>query len=329
MAALKRQNILKNYLLFISEYVSLLLLIAGLDEGLQTRNTEYLGTITSDGSRPVKLPKFLEPVEEQDLNGTRDNELEFLERHLLFNEEMPHVAITGEAGQGKTNLVGQFATLLASRYQGSYHLVKLSKNAFGADTEWRGQEEKKCKELEDFFRNNPNYILVIDEFHVFVNYGKDDFSGRLGLADKMKEFLEKKEVRMICLTTKTEFDRYVAPDRALARRFPYKINVKGLDTSTLESLRKSKVKGLVEGLKGNYDDRFFSEQQVDRVVNLFKTYASRVPHHLKSPNFESLVVEDVKARLRMLREKNDQSSVVDLFTLFNEAIKEMVERSEE
>ena len=330
MAALKRQNILKNYLLFTSEYISLICLFAGIDKGLETGDTEYLATTPSGRSGSVRLPNFLEPVEEQDLNGTRIEELEFLERHLLFNEEMPHVAITGEAGQGKTNLVGQFATLLASKYKGSFQLVKFSKNAFAAHTEWRGQEEGKSTELENFFNKNPTFVLVIDEFHTFVNYGKDDFSGRLGLADKMKEFLEKKEVRMICLTTKTEFDRYVAPDRALARRFPYRKNIKGLDPGALNNLRRSKVKGLIEGLKDSHEILFRSGQE-NQVVELFQHYAQIVPDYLKSPYFESLVVADVKSRLLVLKEKKGegvqeqaQSSGVNLCELFEKTIEDMV-----
>ena len=340
IAALKRQNIWKNNTLFLSEYISLYFLLSRVDKGLQISNTKYLESSPRGRSGAVKLPKFLEYIKPQAMNGTRERELEKLQIHSLYNNAMPHVAITGEAGQGKTNLVGQFATLLAEKYPDSYKIVKFSKNAFGADTEWRGQEEKKCKELEDFFTKNPNYILVIDEFHVFVTYGKDQYSGRLGLADKMKEFLEKKEVRIIALTTRSEYDRYVVPDPALARRFPYGINVKGLDPRALELLRINEIERLVQDLKntqGIHGIQFDKEQAL-RISKLFQDVEPCIPCHLKSPFFETLVVETVKAQLLFEQEQaqggeeqaqggeeQDKSSTADyLYHKFFEVIEEMI-----
>ena len=324
MAALKRQNILKNYLLFISEYVSLLLLIARIDKGLETSDTEYLGTITSNRSEQVKLPNFLEYVRPQALNGTRNNELESLEETLVWNKEQPHVMILGEARQGKTNLVEQFASYIEQKYPGKYKLVKFSRSAFGSNTSFHGQQEEKQLKLQKFFERNPNFILVVDEFHVFVNYGKNQLTGIMGLGDNLKEFLDDNKVRIIGLTTSAEFYRYVNTDPAISGRFPYTIQVKGLSSEVLHSLRLQQVQSLFESLEGIDGIEIHAEQTL-KIVELFEQVESKLPNHLKSPYFEKLVGGGVRARIeRLIREGS--YSQVDLCDIYARVIRELIAR---
>ncbi|MBK5257366.1 MAG: ATP-dependent Clp protease ATP-binding subunit, partial [Vicinamibacteria bacterium] len=129
--------------------------------------------------------------------------------------------LVGEAGVGKTAIVealalrgvaGKDAEVLGGR-----RIIELNVGALLAGTDYRGEFEKRMKELLDELRASPEVILFIDEIHTIVGAGRAG-SG-LDAANLLKPALARGEIRVIGATTLDEFRQTIEKDAALERRF--------------------------------------------------------------------------------------------------------------
>ncbi len=159
-------------------------------------------------------------------------------------------ALTGMAGVGKTAVVEGLAALFeqvkaavaangraavhnlrAMLGDETYELIKkmgprfkfrsLNINRLVAGTKNRGDFEARLEavldEIKASKKNGITEVLVIDELHRFVGMGSAE--GITGGDQALKPALARGEVQAIGMTTKEEFNKHIASDRALARRF--------------------------------------------------------------------------------------------------------------
>jgi ATP-dependent Clp protease ATP-binding subunit ClpC len=147
--------------------------------------------------------------------------------------------LVGEAGVGKTAIVEALALrgVLGKDAEvlGGKRIIELNVGALVAGTDYRGEFEKRMKELIEELRASPDVILFIDEIHTIVGAGSAG-SG-LDAANLLKPALARGNLRVIGATTPDEFRNSIEKDAALERRFE-RINVPepSLD-ETLEILR--------------------------------------------------------------------------------------------
>ena len=139
----------------------------------------------------------------------------------LARSTKSHPLLVGEAGVGKTAIVeaialrgvaGKDPLVLAGK-----RIVELNLGALIAGTDYRGEFEKRVKELLDELKASPDVILFIDEIHTIVGAGRAG-SGP-DAANLLKPALARGEVKIIGATTHKEFRESFEKDAALERRF--------------------------------------------------------------------------------------------------------------
>lgn len=151
----------------------------------------------------------------------RRNELVQLYKNLLRIKKPSNIVI-GKAGIGKSALYELFAQeIVAKRVPKQLEdiiLVDMNIGASLAGTKYRGEYEAKIKKVIDLIEKHPNIVLVIDEIHQIVGAGESSES-TVDLSNMLKPYLARGKVRIVGCTTKEEYEQYIKPQEALARRF--------------------------------------------------------------------------------------------------------------
>lgn len=181
----------------------------------------------------------------QDIQG-RDKEIEMLYR-ILERPKTPIAILIGHAGVGKTALVEEFAKQLNSgnyntRLKYNYMLLSLRLGMLGSigasklqstlatilDT-LKNFETLAQQALKD---DNLRIVLFIDEIHMSVTiFGPGTKIG----GDVMKDVLARSPLRVICATTRREYDSTIATDQPFAQRFK-QIEMNELDKPIVEKI---------------------------------------------------------------------------------------------
>lgn len=129
--------------------------------------------------------------------------------------------LLGEAGVGKSALAEGLAQQIADGTAPSELLDKrvlsLDLDALNAGTQNRGMLEEKTQKLFDELRYDPDVVLFIDELHRITGNASGDQNDNL--AERLKPPMARGEFSVLGATTLDEFNRDVAKDPALARRF--------------------------------------------------------------------------------------------------------------
>ena len=165
----------------------------------------------------------------QDIQG-RDKEIKMLYR-ILERPKTPIALLVGHAGVGKTALVEEFAKQLNSgtydtRLNYNYMLLALRLGNLASIGVAKLQSTlatlldtlKKFEGAAQKALNDPNIriVLFIDEVHMMVTiFGPGTKIG----GDVMKDVLARSPLRVICATTRREYDSTIAVDKPFAERF--------------------------------------------------------------------------------------------------------------
>jgi ATP-dependent Clp protease ATP-binding subunit ClpA len=205
-----------------------------IDDGRERRDGE-LARFTMDLTAEARAGR-LEPVR------ARAEEISRL-IDILLRHGKNNPALVGPAGVGKTAIVDGFAQRIAA---GAVPLVLrdvrvLSLDHVGllAGTTYRGQYEERIRALVEQTSASPDVILFIDELHNLIGQGTA-MGAAMDAANMLKPALVRGEFRVIGATTDEEYDRWIAGDPALERRFQ-KVVVRELGVSeTLDILRARK-----------------------------------------------------------------------------------------
>ncbi|EDO7887838.1 AAA family ATPase [Campylobacter coli] len=167
---------------------------------------------------------------------------------ILSRRKKNNPILIGEAGVGKTAIVEGLALAIAEK--------KVPKNLqntkiFSLDiagllsgTKYRGDFEKRIKEVLEGLQKLPNAILFIDEIHTIVGAGATGES-HTDFSNLLKPALSNGTLKCIGATTFMEYKNTFDKNKALSRRFA-KINVD--EPSQEEAFQ------ILQGLKSKYED---------------------------------------------------------------------------
>ncbi|MBP3756763.1 MAG: AAA family ATPase [Prevotella sp.] len=176
----------------------------------------------------------------------RDAELERTIQ-VLCRKDKNNPLHVGEPGVGKTALVYGLARLIEKgdvpeRLKGS-RIYMMDLGTMLSGTQFRGDFEKRIKEVMEGVSEEGNAIVYIDEIHNLVGAGAVGESS-MDASNMLKPYLESGKVKFIGSTTYDEYNRYLQKSRGLVRRFQ-QIDI--LEPSIDETIR------IVKGLKRNYE----------------------------------------------------------------------------
>ena len=174
---------------------------------------------------------------------------EELERtiQVLCRKDKNNPLHVGEAGVGKTALVYGLTAMIErgdvpERLKGAKVYI-MDMGTMVAGTQFRGDFEKRIKQVMDGLAAEGNTILYIDEIHNLVGAGRNGDSA-LDASNMLKPYLESGTIRFIGSTTYEEYNRYIAKQKSLVRRFQ-QIDIP--EPSIDEAV------AILNGLKGSYE----------------------------------------------------------------------------
>ena len=162
---------------------------------------------------------------------------------ILLRHGKNNPVLVGPAGVGKTAIADGFAQRIAS---GDVPLVlrdvsvlSLDHVALLAGTTYRGQYEERIRAIVHETTQSPDVILFIVELHNLIGQGTA-LGAALDAANMLKPSLVRGDFRVIGATTDEEYDRWIAGDPALERRF-HQVMIRELGVpETLDILRARK-----------------------------------------------------------------------------------------
>lgn len=236
----------------------------------------------------------------------------------------------GESGVGKTALVYGLTAMIErdnvpERLRGA-HVYMMDMGTMVAGTQFRGDFEKRIKQVMEGLANEGNAILYIDEIHNLVGAGRSGGDASLDASNMLKPYLEGGRIRFIGSTTYDEYNRYIAKNKSLTRRFQ--------QIDIAEPTEEDAIK-IMEGLKKGYEefhgvkyaagtmeyavrqtarhisDRFLPDKAID-LIDEAGAYRETHPTKQKRQTVDRRLMADVLAKMcridaAALREQDNES----------------------
>ena len=248
----------------------------------------------------------------QDIQG-RDKEIKMLYR-ILERPKTPIALLVGPAGVGKTALVEEFAKQLNS---GSYDTklnynymllsLRLGNLASIGVSKLQSALSKLLENLKDFetlaqsVLKDPNLriVLFIDEVHMMVTiFGPGTKIG----GDVMKDILARSPVRVICATTRREYDSTIAVDQPFAQRFK-QIEMNELSKPIVRQICKNWWQKVAPDLDA------LPEPLINRIIDANESYRSDSAEPRKTID----ILEDLVSYSRITGNQADDHVVNQIF----------------
>ena len=153
----------------------------------------------------------------------RDNELKQVYRIMLKTSKR-NVIIYGDAGAGKTAVGEKFtyeiANGLCPEKFANFKVFEMSVRHFILNCENENQANEKMNKLLDFIeKQKEDIILLIDEIQTILGKGGMFDNKKINLSATFKPILARGDLRIIGITTRSDYIMNFAEDTALSRRF--------------------------------------------------------------------------------------------------------------
>lgn len=166
---------------------------------------------------------------------------------VLCRKDKNNPLHVGEPGVGKTALIYGLTALIErgevpERLRGA-RVYMMDMGTMVAGTQFRGDFEKRIKMVMEGLVQEGNAILCIDEIHNLIGAGRNG-DASLDASNMLKPYLESGAIRFIGSTTYDEYNRYIAKQKSLVRRFQ-QIDI--AEPSVDDAIR------IVEGLRPSYE----------------------------------------------------------------------------
>lgn len=241
----------------------------------------------------------------------RENELQRTIQ-VLCRKEKNNPLHVGEPGVGKTSLVYGLAAMIENgdvpeRLKGC-RIYQMDMGTMLAGTQYRGDLEKRIKQVMDGLLDEGNTILYIDEIHNLVGAGRAS-EGSMDASNMLKPYLESGDVRFIGSTTYAEYNRYFAKSAGIVRRFQ-QIDVP--EPSPEEAVK------ILSGLKRQYE-KFHNVTYAPEVIEFAVKASAKYINDRFLPDKAIDLIDEAGAYRQMhplptKRQKVDKELVADVLT---------------
>ena len=227
---------------------------------------------------------------------------------VLCRRKKNNPILVGEAGVGKTAIVEGLALKIAANetpqilWDAKLYALDIGSLLSGA--KYRGDFEKRLKDVLSELKSKPNSILFIDEIHTIVGAGATS-GGSMDLSNLLKPSLATGEIKCIGATTYSEYRNFFDKDRALSRRFS-KLDVS--EPSTDDAYE------ILLGLKSRYEEHHgvkYPQKVLRSSVELAKKYIN----DKFLPDSAIDLIDEVGASFHLQKRKRKVVSVQDIETI--------------
>ena len=212
---------------------------------------------------------------------------------ILCRRRKNNPLFVGEAGVGKTAIAEGLAKKIVDEeipeVLAESTIYALDLGALLAGTKYRGDFEKRLKNVLAQLQREEGAILFIDEIHTIIGAGAAS-GGVMDASNLIKPMLASGELKCIGSTTYQEYRGIFEKDRALARRFQ-KIDVG--EPSEDESVK------ILQGLKSRFEEHHevrYTNQALRSAVELTNRYIN--DRHLPDKAID--IIDEAGARQRLL-----------------------------
>jgi len=221
---------------------------------------------------------------------------------ILSRRSKNNPLLVGESGVGKTAIAEGLAYLICNKKVPSILnesvIYSLDIAALVAGTKYRGDFEKRLKEVLNFLETKENAILFIDEIHTIIGAGSAS-GGSLDVSNLLKPALGKGSLRCIGSTTFQEYRGIFDQNQALSRRFQ-KIDV--VEPSFDECIE------IINGIKSIYEE-YHNVAYSSEAINASVDLSSKYINERFLPDKAIDVIDETGAMLNIARKNNKKITV--------------------
>ena len=271
------------------------------DEGIESPDEDGQAPEEAENSFLINLNNLVEEDKIDNLIG-RTKEVERLVQ-ILSRRTKNNPLLVGESGVGKTAIAEGLAYLICNNKVpniiASSVVYSLDIAALIAGTKYRGDFEKRLKEVLNFLDTKDRPILFIDEIHTIIGAGSAS-GGSMDVSNLLKPALGKGQIRCIGSTTFQEYRGIFDQNQALSRRFQ-KIDVLEPNFDDCNEI--------LDGIKSIYEDYHnvsYTNESILSAIDLSSKYIN----DRFLPDKAIDVIDETGAMLNISR-KNDKKITVN------------------
>lgn len=211
-------------------------------------------------------------------------------KYILNKKQKNNPLLIGSSGVGKTAIVEG----LAEEYKEQV-IYQLNLATTIADTKYRGELEEKLVKVMDYIKNTDS-IIFIDEIHSIIGAGSND--GSLDIANLLKPYLARSEIKCIAATTLDEYYQYIAKDKALMRRF---------QTILIDEPTPKETKNIIEGITDQYE-KYHNITYPKSIINDIIKYSSRYLPNKNFPDKAIDLLDELASRYKQTKQNQKKST---------------------
>lgn len=178
--------------------------------------------------------------------------------YILSKKQKNNPLLVGNAGVGKTAIIEGLSEILTTET-----IYQLDLGSIVSGTKYRGELEEKITKAMEYVKKE-HAIVFIDEIHNIVGAGSND--GSLDIANILKPYLSRSDIKMIGSTTLDEYYRFIEKDKALTRRFQNVYIDEPNEKETFEILL---------GIKHSYEEYHhltYTKKHLDKIIKDAKLF---------------------------------------------------------
>lgn len=221
---------------------------------------------------------------------------------ILGRKKKNNPLLVGHAGVGKTSIAEKLALDLVNdnvpdQIKG-WEIYSIDTTAMIAGAKFRGDFEKRLKDILSELEKKENCIAFIDEFHTMFGLGANN-NNQLDATNILKPAMLNGKIRIMGATTYEEAKNTVDKNKAMARRFQ-KVDIEEPDEETTVKILK--------GLRSTFEE-YHNVKYPDEILNLVVSLSAK---YLKDNHFPDKAIDiiDEVGSIIKLRTKSKRKVTV-------------------
>ncbi|EAH6868245.1 AAA family ATPase [Campylobacter sp. IFREMER_LSEM_CL2194] len=216
---------------------------------------------------------------------------------ILSRRKKNNPILVGEPGVGKSAIIDGLALAIAEekvpKHLKNSKIYSLDMASLLSGTKYRGDFEKRLKDIIKELENIPNAILFIDEIHTIVGTGASNES-HADMSNLLKPVLSNGNIKCIGATTFIEYKNTFDKNKALSRRFA-KIDI--------DEPSEEECFLILQGLKSKYEN-FHKIKISDEILQTSIKLAKQFLHDKFLPDSAIDLIDELGASFALEDKKS-------------------------